>query len=92
MNCNYVIEILKIYLFPHALGTWREAIFISWGGLRGALGMALGLLVQNSGPSDMEEKTQKLFFYVGGVAALTLVINAPTSKSLLYALGLLGKE
>lgn len=72
--------------------TWQEGVFISWAGLRGALGMALGLLVEKNGPSDMTEQTSKMFFYVGGIAALTLLVNAPTSKSLLLMLGLLGGD
>ena len=40
--------------------TWREALFISWAGLRGALGMALGLLVEKNGPDRMQDETSKV--------------------------------
>lgn len=66
-----------------------EAVFMSWAGLRGALGMALALIVKNDGPEDISDELNKLFFYVGGIAALTLVVNAITAKGLLFSLGLL---
>jgi NhaP-type Na+/H+ or K+/H+ antiporter len=83
-----------ILLFPFISGighccTRNEAVFMSWAGLRGALGMALALIVENDGPEDLDDQTKRLFFYVGGIAAITLVVNATTSKSLLYSLGLL---
>ena len=54
--------------------------------------MALGLIVRNSTPNNISSDTSKLFFYVGGIAALTLILNATTAKSLLYFLGLLGSD
>eukprot|EP00981_Chlorochromonas_danica_P005774 scaffold1190_cov187-Ochromonas_danica.AAC.6 len=68
--------------------TPKEAIFMSWAGLRGALGMALALIVEHNCPDDIHDQTSRLFFYVGGIAALTLLINATTAKSVLLALGL----
>ena len=52
--------------------------------------MALALLVYKNGPEDIQSDTDVLFFYVGGIAAITLVLNATTAKSLLLRLGLLG--
>ncbi|KAJ1435051.1 Sodium/hydrogen exchanger family-domain-containing protein [Ochromonadaceae sp. CCMP2298] len=72
--------------------TKAEGIFIAWGGLRGALGMALALIAYREGPEDMQEETSRLLFYVGGIAALTLIINAPTSSWVLYRLKLTGGE
>eukprot|EP01040_Poterioochromonas_malhamensis_P013678 gene13678-15075_t len=86
------ITILMLYPFISDIGhrcTKLEAVFMSWAGLRGALGMALALIVENGAPSDLDEETKRLFFYVGGIASLTLIINATTAKSLLYKLGLL---
>ena len=54
--------------------------------------MALALIVYKNGPEDQQAETSRLFFFVGGIAALTLVINATTAKSLLYKLGLLGGD
>ncbi len=65
---------------------------MSWSGLRGALGMALGMVVEKGSPSGVKDHASKLFFYVGGIATLTLLINATTAKKLLVMLGLLGND
>ena len=86
------ITIIILFPFISDIGhkcTRNEAIFMSWAGLRGALGMALALIVSKNGPKDLEDETSRLFFYVGGIAAMTLILNATTSKALLYWLGLL---
>ncbi|KAL7519617.1 hypothetical protein ACHAWX_004377 [Stephanocyclus meneghinianus] len=74
---------------------WQEACFMAHAGLRGAVGIALALLLSaetHNAPKEQREKYQeyvdKLFGMVGGIAFLTLVINAPTSPALLNALGL----
>ena len=76
----------------HAL-TNPNIIFLSWGGLRGAVSMALALaLLQSSISGEIncsEEDGRKLFTLVGGVAFLTLLINATTSKMLLEKLELI---
>lgn len=54
--------------------------------------MTLALIVYKDGPADMAKETSRLFFYVGGCAALTLVINAPLAQTLLRYLDLLGKD
>ena len=80
------------------LGTnLAEQGFQVFGGLRGAVGIALAIALDNTvqqatqqeelGPEFIEQ-TSKLFGYVGGVAFLTLVINAPLSGPLLLRLGL----
>lgn len=69
----------------------NDAIFMSWAGLRGALGMALALIVNGERSEEHLHKndSDRLFFFVGGIAALTLIINATTSKLVLEKLGLL---
>lgn len=87
-----VITIFMLYPFICRIGhkcTFEEAIFMSWAGLRGALGMALALLVKNTAPNDIDDETSRMFFFVGGVATLTLLINATTAKMVLVRLGLL---
>lgn len=72
--------------------SFNDAIFIGWAGLRGALAMALALIVESE--TDAEEhlhksETSRFFFFIGGLAALTLLINATTAQSVLEYLGLL---
>lgn len=71
----------------------NDAKFMVWAGLRGALGMALALIVQSNrtaGEADISNgDASKLFFFVGGIAALTLIINATTAGLVLEYLGLL---
>ena len=63
---------------------------MSYGGLRGAVGIALALLLsaevfkatEESGlitSNQYREYSEKLFALVGGIAFLTLIINGPSS-------------
>lgn len=65
----------------------REGVILSWGGLRGAVGLAMGLMVYYSPLLPLSIRTQVLFF-TSGVVALTLLINATTTGWLLKKLGL----
>eukprot|EP01030_Chromulinospumella_sphaerica_P005968 gene5968-5837_t len=72
--------------------TPKDAIFMIWGGLRGALGICLALIV-TSGRSIMSTQlTDKFFIYIAGIAALTLIINASTAKSFLKYLKLVDTD
>ncbi|KAL3804609.1 hypothetical protein ACHAW5_000083 [Stephanodiscus triporus] len=85
------------------IGTnWQEAVFMSYGGLRGGVGIALslslhaGILDRLESANDDEvsvlneykKSTGRVFFLVGSVAFLTLVTNGPTCGLLLHWLGL----
>ena len=73
---------------------WREAVFLSFGGLRGAVGIALALALDSEvfhateEDDSARELTTKLFGMVGGIALFTLVINGTFSGPLLRRLGL----
>jgi len=67
------------------------AIFVTFVCVK-ALGMALALIVEKSTPNKISNDTSRLFFFVGGIAALTLIINATTAKSMLYFLDLLNDD
>uniref|UniRef100_A0A7S2Y4E6 Cation/H+ exchanger domain-containing protein n=1 Tax=Entomoneis paludosa TaxID=265537 RepID=A0A7S2Y4E6_9STRA len=74
-----------------------EQSFQIFGGLRGAVGIALAIAIDNTVQQATEqlrldekfiEQTSKLFGYVGGMAFLTLSINATLAGPLLRKLGL----
>mmetsp|Transcript_21741 Transcript_21741/g.40384 ORF Transcript_21741/g.40384 Transcript_21741/m.40384 type:complete len:1398 (+) Transcript_21741:86-4279(+) len=70
--------------------TPAEAIVITWGGLRGALGLALAIQVtiDRAGGAISQQDAGRALFYVGGVAALTLIINATTCPMIVKKLGI----
>lgn len=68
----------------------NEAIFMCWSGLRGALVILLSLIVRlkiKHGGNGVE--ADRFFFFAGGLAFLTLLINATTCEYLLHTLGLI---
>mmetsp|Transcript_2950 Transcript_2950/g.4511 ORF Transcript_2950/g.4511 Transcript_2950/m.4511 type:complete len:912 (+) Transcript_2950:73-2808(+) len=76
------------------IGTsWQEAMFMSYSGLRGAVGLALALslfseVYEITPDTVYRDFAAKVFFLTGGIAMLTLIINAPTCGPLLKKLGL----
>lgn len=67
--------------------TWQEGLVMSWSGLRGAVSLAMAIIVDNE-PKISEKMGTRVMFHVGGIAALTLLINATTTARLLSWLGL----
>lgn len=70
--------------------TLKDCHFMSWTGFRGAVAIALSLIVQDD---ELEkwiprQDRDRVFFFVGGIAALTLIINASTSQLILELAGL----
>ncbi|CAK9099545.1 unnamed protein product [Durusdinium trenchii] len=69
--------------------TWRECVVMTWGGLRGAVGLALVLSMRDLLIQQGKEYTANLMvFFISGFATLTLLINATTCSLLLKYLGL----
>lgn len=66
----------------------KESIILTWGGLRGALGMTLALMVSYT-PAIPEEIRSQVLFFTAGIVTLTLCINATTMRWLLNRLGLI---
>lgn len=65
----------------------NDAIVLWWGGLRGAVGLALALLLTTIPQIPFEVKTQILFL-TAGIVILTSFINATTTKKLVFSLGM----
>jgi sodium/hydrogen exchanger 10/11 len=67
-----------------------DVLVMTWAGLRGAVGLALGIQVSidQAGGQISEMDGRRVLFYVGGVATMTLVINATTCPALIRKLGL----
>lgn len=70
----------------------EAAIFMAWGGLRGAVGLALAVtylqFTRMGGDLEAEKNAVYILFYVGGCAFLSMLILAPTSSMVLNKLGL----
>jgi NhaP-type Na+/H+ or K+/H+ antiporter len=70
--------------------SFRDALVMTWGGLRGMVGLALAILVaqdERAGALTASDG-DKVLFLVGGVTALTLLINAVTAPALCHVLGI----
>lgn len=67
----------------------KDAIIVWYGALRGAIGLALALIV--AGVDDQyipKEIKDQFLFFTAGIVTLTLLINASTIKYIVEALGL----
>ncbi|KAG1651400.1 Sodium/hydrogen exchanger 8 [Nymphon striatum] len=69
--------------------SWKFGVIMTWGGLRGAVGLCLALLVsQHNILLEDESIGNKMLVHCAGIVILTLCINATTIKSLLDVLGM----
>eukprot|EP00421_Protoceratium_reticulatum_P023442 CAMPEP_0168377686 /NCGR_PEP_ID=MMETSP0228-20121227/10952_1 /TAXON_ID=133427 /ORGANISM="Protoceratium reticulatum, Strain CCCM 535 (=CCMP 1889)" /LENGTH=1210 /DNA_ID=CAMNT_0008390687 /DNA_START=59 /DNA_END=3691 /DNA_ORIENTATION=+ len=66
-----------------------DAAVMTWGGLRGAVGLALAVQVNRGRIENniSEEQADGVLFYTAGMACLTLLVNATTSPLLVRTLG-----
>lgn len=92
-----IIRYILIFMFYPCLSrlgygfSFNEAVLVSYGGLRGAVGLALAMVVHND--TVLEKKRGGrvgaiVLLYTSIIALLTLVVNAPTTKLLVDYLGL----
>lgn len=90
VNAARAIMILLLYPIMKRSGyglSARESVILGWGGLRGALGLTLALMVSYTLPIP-EEIRQQVLFFTAGIVTLTLTINATSMRWLLTRLGL----
>lgn len=100
---HVIRAILFISVYPITkrigLGTnWKETTFQIYGGLRGAVGIALAIYLDHEivafvnlfglDMSTEEEHVAQVYFMVGGMAFLTLFVNGATAGPFLKWLGL----
>ncbi len=80
--------------------TKKEGVVVWYGALRGAIGLALALIVANIDPNDLVnsmgvtldqavEIKEEFLFLIAGTVTLTLLVNATTIKMIIEKLGLL---
>lgn len=67
--------------------TWRSALVIMWGGLRGAVGMVMALFIFLDQSIHDPSFKSYCIFYMGSMAFFTVLINGGTTKALLEWLG-----
>ena len=67
--------------------TPQRAIILWWSGLRGAIGLALALIVLHDTGFDTDTRDE-VAFLVGGLVLMTLLINGTTTEWLYVSLGL----
>lgn len=89
----HVIRIIVIALFYPAMKrigyglSKKDSYVLWWGALRGAIGLALALIVAGE-ESIPEEIRNQFLFLTAGLVTLTLLVNATTIKYLVGKLGL----
>lgn len=67
--------------------TYQEGAVMVWSGLRGAVSLSLALIVDLE-PGVSKKMGSRVMFHVGGIAALTFLVNAASASSVLRWLGL----
>jgi NhaP-type Na+/H+ or K+/H+ antiporter len=88
-----IIRALVVFLFLPVLRRWgyglsfAESLVLIYGGLRGAVGLALALIVYHN--DDIDTHTRELvLFHTAGIATLTLLVNGTTTGIVVDTLGL----
>eukprot|EP01135_Chromosphaera_perkinsii_P010654 Nk52_evm54s2192 gene=Nk52_evmTU54s2192 len=91
VNVIRVLAISSLYPILKRLGyglTWQFILLMTWGGLRGAVGLALAIVVAEDPGINFDTVGSKVIFHTAGIVLLTLIINASTMKYLLMMLGM----
>mmetsp|Transcript_26068 Transcript_26068/g.59435 ORF Transcript_26068/g.59435 Transcript_26068/m.59435 type:complete len:867 (-) Transcript_26068:180-2780(-) len=90
-----VIRLMVILMFKpfmDLLGrpvSLQYCLVMAWGGLRGAIGLALGMAVVSGHEGYLkDEDAMFMLFHIGGMASLTLLVNAVTCGPLVRSFGL----
>ncbi|KAJ9467488.1 Sodium/hydrogen exchanger 8 [Diplonema papillatum] len=68
--------------------SFGENVLVAWGGLRGAVGLALTLIVSSDETVTPESLRTKFVFHMAGIVVLTLCINGVTTRRIVAYFGL----
>ena len=85
------IVVSLVYLVFKALGTnleYRDQILTVWGGLRGAVGLSLAMMVYGNSKNICEPVRDVVMFHTAGIIVMTVCINSTTMPYLVAFLGL----
>ncbi|GAU98071.1 hypothetical protein RvY_09267-2 [Ramazzottius varieornatus] len=67
---------------------WKNVLVMSWGGLRGAVSLALAMTVSRDPRLDQDSIGNKVLVHTSGIVMLTLLVNGTTTAKLLSVLGM----
>ena len=79
----YPLFVKSVYGF-----TWQQAFILVYGGLRGAVGLSLALIIYGAGEEINRDVKDLSLFHTAGIASLTLLVNATTTGFFIEKLGL----
>jgi NhaP-type Na+/H+ or K+/H+ antiporter len=85
------VMVLVLWIPLNMVGSqlcWQEGVVMAWSGVRGAVSVALAMIVDIEYGIDHKIGSQ-VMFHVCGIAFLTLIINSGTTPHLLRTLGLI---
>jgi NhaP-type Na+/H+ or K+/H+ antiporter len=94
MTCIRLIMLLLLKPCLDRVGyqpiTYKEIAVMTWGGLRGMVGLALSIFIakDQAGGNLSEVESERILFIVGCIVALTLVVNAVTFPAFCGMLGI----
>ena len=92
-GCLMVCRFISIFVFFPLLKKYgyglkfTEVLVLTYGGLRGSIGIAFALIVAKDGYLPKKEQ-DIILFHMSGVAVCTLVVNGTTLSLLIKYLGL----
>eukprot|EP00756_Hemistasia_phaeocysticola_P008149 Hpha_TRINITY_DN14513_c0_g3::TRINITY_DN14513_c0_g3_i1::g.46891::m.46891 len=76
------MPILRLFRYKLDVG---NSVLVAWGGLRGAVGLALALIIQADDNVAIETVRTKVIFHVSGIVLLTLCVNGVTTSKVVKA-------
>ena len=85
------LNVAAVWAIESKLGRkmdWRDAVVTTWGGLRGAVGLALALIVFYDDMAICVRVRDRVLFHCSGIVILTVVVNSMTMRKVIGLLGI----